>query len=210
MKRWPLVASFILFIALCASAAYWAMQLFKPPLRAVAAPPPSAQPAPKLDAAAGLFGGRTNVAVASNYQLKGVVVSGNAVDSVAILATDGKPAQSVRINAEVVPGVTIKEVHRRYVLLSENGVAKRVELPEDAKGQSRVDLSTSTPVPTQAVPAASPPIPPPTLPPPTVVVSPAPQQQSAAPGMGMPSVPANPANSPNVAPSASPAQPQQR
>ena len=29
MKRWPLITSFMLFIALCISAAYWAMQLFK-------------------------------------------------------------------------------------------------------------------------------------------------------------------------------------
>ena len=33
MKRLPLITSFVLFIALCVSAAYWAMQLFKPPLR---------------------------------------------------------------------------------------------------------------------------------------------------------------------------------
>ena len=133
MKRLPLVTSFILFIALCASAAYWAMQLLKPPLRAVAAPPQTAQPAPKLDAAAGLLGGRSTAAVASNFQLKGVVVAGDPAKSVAILAANGKPAQAIRTNAEVVPGVTVKEVNRSYVLLSEGGVIKRVELPADAR-----------------------------------------------------------------------------
>src|ERR671916_145678 len=120
MKRWPLVASFVLFIALCASAAYWALQLFKPPVRPVAAPPRAAQAEVKTDAAAALFGGRPGkVAVASNYQLRGVISSGNGRDSVAILSADGKPAQAVRMNMEVAPGVTVKQVHRGYVLLSE-------------------------------------------------------------------------------------------
>jgi general secretion pathway protein C len=130
----PLITSFVLFIALCVSAAYWAMQLFKPSQRSVAAPPTQmSQPAPKLDAAAALFGGRSNATVASNFQLKGVVVSSNPAESVAILAANGKPARAIKTNAEVVPGVTVKEVQNSYVLLSENGVIKRVELPVNAK-----------------------------------------------------------------------------
>ena len=133
MKRWPLVSSFVLFVALCASAAYWAIQLFKPPVRTVAAPPQTAQTAPRLEAAAGLFGGRSSFAAASNFQLKGVVVASNPAESIAILAANGKPAQSVRTNETVMPGVTLKEVQRNYVLLSEGGVIKRVELPEKTK-----------------------------------------------------------------------------
>lgn len=133
MKRLQLIASFVLFIALCASAAYWAMQWFKPPVRAVAAPPPAAQPAPRLDAAAGLLGGHSTIVAASNFQLTGVVVAGNPADSIAILAVDGKPSKSVKTNAQVKPGVTVKEVQRGFVLLSEEGVIKRVELPKDTK-----------------------------------------------------------------------------
>lgn len=143
MKRLPLITSFILFIALCVSAAYWAMQLFKPPLRAVAAPPQTNQPALRLDAAVGLLGGHSNAVVASNFQLKGAVVASNPSESVAILVANGKPSQAFRTNAEVVPGVTVKEVNRRYVLLSEGGVIKRVELPEDAKAQMKVGISTN-------------------------------------------------------------------
>jgi general secretion pathway protein C len=146
MKRWPLIASFALFIALCVSAAYWAMQLFKPPVRAVAAPPTqTSQPAPKPDAAAGLFGGHSTSVVASNFQLKGMVVSNNPAESVAILAANGKPARAIRTNAEVVPGVTVKEVNRHYVLLSEGGVIKRVELTENAKAQMKVGISANAP-----------------------------------------------------------------
>ena len=133
MKRMPAILSFTLFIALCASAAYWAMQSFKPPVRAVTAPPPPAQAAPRLDAAAGLLGGRSSIATASNFQLTGVVVADNPAESVAILAVDGKPAKSIRTDEEIKPGVTVKEVQRGYVLLSDGGVIKRVELPKDAK-----------------------------------------------------------------------------
>jgi general secretion pathway protein C len=133
MKRWPLITSFILFIALCVSAAYWAMQLFKPPMRAIAAPPHAIRPLPRLDAAANLLGGHSIATVASNFQLKGVVVASNVNESVAILSANGKPAQAVRINAEVLPGVTVNEINRSYVLLSENGIIKRVELPVNAK-----------------------------------------------------------------------------
>lgn len=138
MKRLPLIASFVLFIALCMSAAYWVMQLFKPPVRAVAALPRTTQPLPSLEVAANLLGGRRTIAVASNFQLKGVVVSGNPAESVAILAADGKPGKAFRTNSEVKPGVTVKEVQRGYVLLLENGVGKRVELPEKARRQVQV------------------------------------------------------------------------
>jgi general secretion pathway protein C len=133
MKRIPQITSFILFIALCVSAAYWAMQLFSPPLRAVAAPPQTLQARPNLDAAAALLGGYTNTVVASNYQLKGVVMASNPAESVAILVANGKKPQTVRTNAEVEPGVMVKEVQRDHVLLSERGVIKRVELPRKAK-----------------------------------------------------------------------------
>lgn len=156
MKRLPLVASFLLFIVLCASLAYWSMQLFKPPLRPVAAPPRAAQQVVRTEAAAALLGGRTaNVAVASNYQLRGIIFSGSPHNSVAILSADGKPAQAVRVDMEIAPGVKIAEVHRDYVLLSEGGATKRVELPESAKGQG--DLASLAPVPARpSVPPARP------------------------------------------------------
>lgn len=145
MKRLPLVADFILFIALCVSAAYWGMQLFKPPVRPVAAPPQTGPVAPRIEAAAGLFGGRpTGAVVASNYQLKGVIAAGP--DGVAILSADGKPPQAVGVDMEIVPGVTVKEVHRQYVMLNEGGVVKRVDLPENAKGG--IELGGQPPVST--------------------------------------------------------------
>lgn len=201
MKRLPLLVSFLLFIALCASIAYWALQLFKPPLRPVAAPPRTAQVEVSPDAAAALFGGRPGkTAVASNYQLRGVIMAGSR-DSVAIISADGKPAQAVRVGSELSPGVSVKEVQRDYVLLSDGGATKRVELPESAKGipniasVAPVPVRPATPPPVQAItpPAAQPsarsqsmppaafqqPAPPPV--PPATVVPPA--QQPSSPTM---------------------------
>jgi general secretion pathway protein C len=136
------------------SLAYWAMQLFKPPVRQVAPPPQAAQQDVHIDAAAALFGGRpAAVAVASNYQLRGVVMSGTPNESVAILSADGKPAQTVRANKEVAPGVTVLEVHPRYVVLSENGAKKRVELPEDAKNQMSMGTAPPLGQPSPAMPS---------------------------------------------------------
>lgn len=135
MKRLPLVGSVLAVVLLSASLAYWGLQLFKPPQRAIAAPPPPPPVALNLDAAKGLFGGQISVAVASNYQLKGVVASQGA-GSAAILAVDNKPALALGIGKEVVPGVTVKEVHPKYVLLSEGGAVKRIDLPSDAGASS--------------------------------------------------------------------------
>lgn len=163
MRRLPHIVSFLLFIALCASAAYWAMQLFKPPVRPVAVPPRVAQEEIRPDAAATLFGSRKgSAAVASNYQLRGVIFSGNPRDSVAIISADGKPPQAIRADREVVPGVTIKEVHRDHVLLSEGGVTKRVDLPESAKGLAGIAEApvatrpVTPPAPTQPIPSRAP------------------------------------------------------
>lgn len=184
MKRLPELASFVLFIALCVSLAFWTMQLFKPPARAVTAPPPAATEV-DLQAAAGLFGGRSTVAAASNFQLKGVVAAEDGGDSVAILSANGKPAQAVRQGAEIVPGTVVKEVHKRYVLVSEGGVPKRVDLPEKAPSSILASpIGSNAPAPAPSVrpnPSSNQPVP-------AVTVGPSmPVQQS------MPGAPANPA-----------------
>ncbi|HTN65552.1 MAG TPA: type II secretion system protein N [Burkholderiaceae bacterium] len=185
MKRLPGLASFVLFIALCVSLAFWAMQLFKPAARAVAAPPPAATEV-DLQAAAGLFGGRSTVAAASNFQLKGVVAAEHGGDSVAILSANGKPAQAVRQGAEILPGTVVKEVHKRYVLVSDGGVPKRVDLPENAPSST-----LSSPIGSNSPPPSVRPNPPSSQPVPAVTVGPAmPIQQS------MPGAPANPAMPP--------------
>ncbi len=130
MKRLPLIVTVLAVVLLSASLAYWGLQLFKPQQRAIAAPPPAPPMGINVDAAKGLFGGQVMVATVSNYQLKGVVAA-RGEDSAAIISVDNKPAVAVAIGKEVVPGVTVKEVHAKHVVLSEGGVNKRVDLPSD-------------------------------------------------------------------------------
>jgi general secretion pathway protein C len=187
MKRMPLVVTVLAVALLSASLAYWVLQLNQPPQRAIAAPPPPAVAALNLDAAKGLFGGQITVAAASNYQLKGVVAAGGS-GSAAILAVDSQPAQAYGLGREVAPGVVVKEVHPKFVLLSEGGAIKRVDLPSD------VGVSSTAP----AQPSIRPVTPPaPTMPAPQVQMQPAPAMQppgTVAPAAGQqnPRPPNNP------------------
>ena len=128
MKRLPLFMNILALMALSASLAYWAVQLFPVPQRPLAAAPPPAAPEVRPEDAARLFGGQALTVAASNYQLTGVLVARDGRGSAAILAIDGKPAQVLPVGVEVVPGVTVREVRPGYVLLSEGGAVKRVEL----------------------------------------------------------------------------------
>lgn len=207
MKRSPLAISFVLFILLCASIAYWGLQMFKPPLRPVAAPPRTAPAEVRPDAATALFGGRAaQAAVASNYQLRGVIFSGSPRDSVVIISADGKPPQAIRVNSEVVPGVTVKEVHPGYVVLSENGATKRVELPETGRDAGITSPAPARPA-TQAVPSGrgmmNRPPPPANVPAATPPNPPPPAQQPAAAPPATPAAPAAPVTQQPPVPAAS-------
>lgn len=155
MKRLPLLVTVLAVAALSASLAYWGLQLFKPQQRPIAAVPLQAAPEANIEAAKGLFGGQIAAAVVSNYQLKGVVAA-NGPDSAAIIAADGKPAMAYGLGREVAPGVTVKEVHPKYVLLSDGGAVKRIDLPSDAGVRSEPSPSLlASPLP-QVQPAPPP------------------------------------------------------
>lgn len=179
MKPQSLAASFLLFVALCASFAYWGMQLFKPPVRPVAAPQ-EAKPEIQRDAVAAIFGGRPpSTAVASNFTLKGIIMSGTPGESVAIIEPQGKPEKAVAVNSEIVPGVVVKEVQPRYITLSESGVTKRVELPANS-GPQGVNQALTNPGGMQPMPAGIQPVQP--LPRPAYPVTPAEPLASQNPG----------------------------
>jgi len=130
-KRLPLLLSLLGVILLAASLAYWILQLYQPPQRPIAAVPHASMPDPSIDAAATLFGGQIATASATNYQLTGIVSAGR--ESVAIIVAEGSPPKAVRMGKELVPGITLAEVHPRYVMLSDGGVMKRLDLAADNK-----------------------------------------------------------------------------
>ena len=150
-KRLPILLSLLALILLAASLAYWVLQLYQPEQRPLAPPPLASQPAPSADAAATLFGGQPTTVV-SNYQLTGVVSAGS--NSAVILVADGAPPKAVRIGREIAPGVTVAEVHRRYVMLSDGGVMKRVELNVDNNQGAMISAPAAQMAPAGAAPPA--------------------------------------------------------
>ncbi|MGZ8295242.1 MAG: type II secretion system protein N [Telluria sp.] len=181
----PLLLSLLAMIALSASIAYWFLQLYKPDQRPLAVAPIAAVPEPAVDAAATLFGGQAMAVVATNYQLTGVVAAGR--DSVAILVADGQPPKALQVGKEVAPGVSVKEVHPRYVMLSEGGVLKRIELAVDARPPASM-AAPGIPMPGQAEPQfeqpqpAQPVVQPPQPLPQAQMAAQEPPQQQPAPG----------------------------
>lgn len=167
MKRLPLICSVAAVAVLSASLAYWGMQLFKPKQRPIAAVPVTQVPEANMDAARGLFGGNTAVAAVSNYQLRGVVADTRGHGSVAIISADGQPAKAFPVGSELSPGVSVKEVQPRHVILMEGGVQKRLDLMSDQGVSSTGGISSpmgggpmeppqpppmGTPAPSQMVP----------------------------------------------------------
>lgn len=128
MKRTPLIISFILFITVCASTAYWVLQFIQPQPRPMVAPPESVQLAPPLSAAAVLFGGSVGVHSADNYILTGIILAARPADRIAILASTGQAAHPYRLHAQIASGVELVEIQPDHVLLSEHGVLKQLNL----------------------------------------------------------------------------------
>lgn len=172
-KRLPILLSLLALILLAASIAYWVLQLYQPQQRPLAAAPMATQPEPSPEAAASLFGGQPATVAITNFQLTGVVSAGP--DSAVIIVADGAPPRAVRIGREIAPGVVVSEVHPRYVMLTDGGVPKRVDLATD----SRAPAMMNAPMPTQMPTAMAPP--------PEMEPQTAPGAVNAPPGM--PSVP---------------------
>jgi general secretion pathway protein C len=148
MKRLPVLLSLLALVVLSASLVYWVLQLYQPAQRPLASAPPAAMADPAVDAAATLFGGQVATAVATNYQLTGVVAAGR--ESVAIIVADGAPPKALQLGKEVSAGVTVREVHPRYVMLSDGGVLKRIELALENKAAGGVPASPLPGQPQQA------------------------------------------------------------
>lgn len=143
MKRMPLILSLLAVIALSASIAYWVMELYKPKQRPLASAPEMtalAEPAPEAGAA--LFGGQATMVVISTYKLTGVVSAGR--EGVAILVADGQPPKALQVGKEIASGVMLKEVWPKYVMLSEGGVLKRIDLATDATAGAAMGMAPPT------------------------------------------------------------------
>lgn len=223
MQRAPAIVTLLLFAALCASLAYWLLQWMAPAPRAVAAPPESSRSLPPVAAAAALFGGRPNDAGGKAMQLRGIVQVGRAGGSMAIISAEGRPPRAVAVDAEVMPGVTVKEIQERTVVLSERGTERQLSLPAFAAQEAGTGapMGAQTGVQTGAAPdmppAAMVPQAPQPAAPPTAQAQPqgtssvgGGEMGSGAAGGSAPVVPIAPAQAPRTSPSGTAALPDGR
>jgi general secretion pathway protein C len=161
-QRLPALLSLLMFAALCASIAYWALQWLAPPPRAVAAPVASEPGVVPVAAAARLFGGAAKGSGTLNVQLRGIIHAGSAADSAAILSVDGSAPKFYRLNAELMPGVSLKAIHARTIVLSEHGAERELPLPafaaQESSGAPIRAMSEQSP-PQQPAPASTPQLP---------------------------------------------------
>lgn len=184
------IASVLLFAALCAIVAGWALQLLAP--RAPIAPAGAVaqvQGSPDLSAAGQLFGGVPRAADAqvqaapSNIQVSGVLASGER--GVALLAIDGRPAKPFAVGEPVSEGMTVRAITGDTVELDRGAGGLPMRLPAPARGSVAVLTSgpqrssggaNVPPVPMSGnppvAPAGLPPLPPRTLPPAGAAVPP--------------------------------------
>jgi general secretion pathway protein C len=132
MKRLPIALSFVLFLALCSSLTYWLMQWTAPATRPLIMPVTVERALPSISAAANLFGGHADAAATVSVQLSGIIMATRDVDSVAIIGVPGKPVRALRVKAEIIEGLTIKQIKPRSVVLVERGVEREVRLPDFA------------------------------------------------------------------------------
>ncbi len=160
-SRLPAMAAFVLFIALCASIAYWLLQWLAPAPRPVAAPVTSERVMPVASVAANLFGGVAKDGATLNIQLRGIVHAGQESGSVAIMTIDGNPPRYFRVASELMPGVTLKAIHARKVLLSDRGAERELLLPAFSSQESSATGMARPAVPEPAVaPQLNQPLPP--------------------------------------------------
>ena len=158
MKHLPLIVVAILISAVFGSGAYWGSQLFRSQVGPVSVATHTASAPPDIAAAAGLFGGTPPATTTIAFKLKGVIEDG--AEGVAILVEDGKPALAVGIGQQAAPGVTVTEIHQRYVMLDMSGKPTRLDLPDGTVGLELVATAPATP----ATPAVSTPVAAPAMP----------------------------------------------
>ena len=128
-ERLPNTVSFLFFIGIWVSLSFWFQQWLSPPKQAVELLPMAEQKMPPLASAANLFGGSEQSSVLANVQINGVIRSNSAKDSVVIIAADGGPSRALQLNSEIMPGIVIKSINARSVIVAGKGAEREIALP---------------------------------------------------------------------------------
>ncbi len=168
-ERLPNAVSFLFFVGIWVSLSFWFQQWLSPPKQVVELMPVAEQSMPPLASAANLFGGSEQTSMLANVQINGVIRSNSSKDSVVIITADGGPSRALRLNAEIMPGIVIKSINSRSVIVAGKGAEREIALPAFASqgivsdtaglaGQNNTNAYRSQP-PARAVASSPAPIP---------------------------------------------------
>jgi general secretion pathway protein C len=128
-ERLPNTVSFLFFVGVWVSLSFWFQQWLSPPVQPMQLFSMAEQSIPPLSSAANLFGGSEQSSVLANVQINGVIRSNSAKDSVVIIAADGGPSRALQLNSEIMPGIVIKAINARSVIVAGKGAEREIALP---------------------------------------------------------------------------------
>lgn len=186
MKRLPSIATLLLGVVFCLSLGFWLSRWIKAPARSIqAVTVQSAEPNGNWGS---IFGLPPQQQVqATDVQLKGVIFAKHQADSQVIVSLNNQANQAVRMNQDIGNGAILKEVGNNYIVISNAGSERRIELPANAHNMSGLSIQIAAP--------ATPPMAPPSIPAVAPGHSPAPAYPNAAPqvtpGLPTASLPGN-------------------
>lgn len=149
MKNAPKIVAGMLIACIFASGNYWFKHFSGGSTLPVGEIVAQTEILPRISAARSLFGNRVEIVADRQYQLNGVVFSGAVAERIAIISVNSKPANVVKNGGQVDPGVTLKEVNRVYVVLSDERGEMRVAFPKtdivlDASAMANQPLMPAT------------------------------------------------------------------
>jgi general secretion pathway protein C len=128
-ERLPDAVSFLFFIGVWISLSFWLRLWLIPGVPSEPTFTVAEQNIPPISSAANLFGGSQQASALASVQLNGVIRSTRPQESVVIIAAEGGPPRALRLHAEVMPGIVVKEINSRSVILSGKGAERELALP---------------------------------------------------------------------------------
>ena len=77
-------------------------------------------------------------------ELRGVILGNPHAASIAIVIPEGGTVREVKTGAEIVDGVTIKEIHNQHIILQDHGVSRTVSLRALESGAAQAPAPVSS------------------------------------------------------------------
>ncbi|CAH2771262.1 MAG: General secretion pathway protein C [uncultured Caballeronia sp.] len=121
--------SLIAFAIFCATLTWWVITLTTYQRASL---PAAARRALSVEQATTLFGGQLQHQENQDVHLFGILALQHG--TAAIVSYGGEPAKAISLDSPLTPGVTIKEVQARSIIIDRNGKRSEIFLPPSAVG----------------------------------------------------------------------------